>query len=103
MATRTVTHAVVSYMDADGLWQTALRGTEIDVHADDLSRLEDAGAFEALVDPEEHESLEVPVVDDRPSGNASLEAWQDYVRTQGADDKYLEGKSRNDLRDEFGN
>lgn len=44
---RTVTQAVVSYLDADGNWQTALRGAEIDVHKDDLGRLEAAGAFDA--------------------------------------------------------
>jgi hypothetical protein len=101
MASRTVTHAVVTYKDAAGLWQSALRGDEIEVHADDVDRLEAAGAFDALPVTEEHESLEVPVVDSRPSRNASLEAWQDYARTQGADDEYLDGKSRNDLRDEF--
>jgi hypothetical protein len=103
MATRTVNHAVVSFLDASGLWQTALRGSEIDVHDDDLARLEAAGAFDELSSPDEHESLEVPVLDDAPSGNASLEAWQEYARTQGADDEHLSGKTRNDLRDEFGN
>lgn len=101
MALRTVTHAVISFLDANGDWQTALRGSEVDVHADDLARLEAAGAFDELVSREEHESLEVPVMDDRPTGNASLEAWQDYARTLGADDAYLAGKSRNDLRGEF--
>jgi hypothetical protein len=102
MATRTVTHAVVSYLDPAGLWQTALRGSEVDVHDDDVARLEAAGAFDELSSPDEHESLEVPVIDSRPSGNASLEEWQEYARTQGADDEYLADKSRNDLRDEFG-
>lgn len=91
----------MSYLDASGFWQTALRGTEVDVHDDDLARLEATGAFDELSSPDEHESLEVPVMDDRPSGNASLEAWQEYARTLGADDAYLDGKSRNDLRDEF--
>lgn len=103
MTARTVTQAVVSYKDSDGAWQTALRGAEINVHADDLARLESTGAFAAPVDLDEHESLEVPVIDSRPAGNASLEDWQEYARTQGADDEYLADKSRNDLRDEFGN
>lgn len=54
---RKVAHAVVSYMDSDGNWQTALRGAEVDVHKDDLGRLEEAGAFDAPVadvaEPEE--------------------------------------------------
>lgn len=101
MASRTVTHAVVSYLDASGLWQTALRGSEVEVHASDLARLEAAGAFDEMPSVDEHESLEVPVLDDRPTGNASLEAWQEYARTLGADDEYLLGKTRNDLRGEF--
>lgn len=60
-----VAQAVVSYMDADGNWQTALRDAEIDVHKDDLGRLEAAGAFDApaAVEPEpepEPEEAEKP-------------------------------------------
>lgn len=36
-----------------------------------------------------------------PAGNASLEAWQEYARSQGLSDADLEGKGRDDLRDQF--
>lgn len=36
-----------------------------------------------------------------PARNASLEAWQEYARTQGLTDADLEGKHRDDLRDQF--
>lgn len=36
--------------------------------------------------------------DDKPAGNASLEAWQEYATAQGVD---VEGKSRDDLRAQF--
>lgn len=39
---------------------------------------------------------------DQPAGNASLEEWQEFARTQGATDADLEDKSRNDLRDQYG-
>lgn len=36
-----------------------------------------------------------------PAGNASLEAWQKFARSRGLTDADLEGKSRDDLRDQF--
>lgn len=39
---------------------------------------------------------------EQPAGNASLEEWQEFARTQGATDADLDGKSRNDLRDQYG-
>ena len=42
------------------------------------------------------ESQDTPA--DKPAGNASLEAWQEYATAQGVD---VEGKSRDDLRAEF--
>lgn len=37
----------------------------------------------------------------RPKGNASLEAWQEYARTQGATDEDLDGATRDELRDRY--
>lgn len=36
-----------------------------------------------------------------PAGNASLEEWQAYAKASGATDADLEGKGRNDLRDQY--
>ncbi|MGZ4588680.1 MAG: hypothetical protein ACXVX9_12865 [Mycobacteriaceae bacterium] len=35
---------------------------------------------------------------EKPAGNASLEAWQQYAAAQGVD---VEGKSRDEIRDQF--
>lgn len=43
-----------------------------------------------------------PHLVEKPAGNASIEAWQDYARSQGVSDDDLEGKSRDDLRDLYG-
>lgn len=39
-----------------------------------------------------------PATVDAPKGNASLEEWQEFARTQGYSDEDLDGKSRDDLR-----
>jgi len=38
---------------------------------------------------------------EQPAGNASLEAWQEYARSQGLTDADLDGKGRDDLREQF--
>lgn len=38
-----------------------------------------------------------------PAGNASLEVWQEYAKSQGASDDDLDGMSRNELREQYGN
>jgi len=44
----------------------------------------------------------VDTSEEKPSGNAKLETWQKYARTKGATEADLEGKSRDDLRKEYG-
>ncbi len=39
---------------------------------------------------------------DAPAGNASLEAWQDYALSQGATSSQVDGKTRAELREQFG-
>lgn len=39
--------------------------------------------------------------DDKPAGNASIEAWQDYALAQGKSADDLEGLTRNQIRDLF--
>jgi hypothetical protein len=43
------------------------------------------------------------VDDEAPADNASLEAWQEYAKSQGASDDDLDGMSRNELREQYGN
>lgn len=52
---------------------------------------------------EEDEDEDEPEDEDpaKPGGNASLEEWQAYARSQGASDADLEGVSRNELRDRY--
>lgn len=69
-----VTQAVVSYIDSDGNWQTALRGAEIDVHKDDLKRLENSGAFDAPESDPEPELVEDLSEDDDESADDEPEA-----------------------------
>jgi hypothetical protein len=42
MTKRQVLEGLLSYRDVDGVWQHALGGTEVDVHADDLKRFDEA-------------------------------------------------------------
>lgn len=42
MTKRQVQQGLASYRDADGVWRHALAGTEVDVHADDLKRFDEA-------------------------------------------------------------
>lgn len=39
-----------------------------------------------------------PATRQAPGGNASLEAWQDFARTQGFTEDQLDGMGRDDLR-----
>lgn len=106
MAERTVKIGLATFRRADApddtaLWGFALLGESADVHKDDLER------FDRLNAPFASEPVPLPKAitqsdDEAPAGNASLEDWQEYARSQGASDDDLEGKSRNDLRDEFG-
>jgi hypothetical protein len=38
----------------------------------------------------------------RPAGNASLADWQDYALSQGATSDEIDGKTRDELREQFG-
>lgn len=40
--------------------------------------------------------------DGQPAGNASLEDWQEFARSEGATDADLDGMNRNALRDQYG-
>lgn len=72
-----------------------------DVDADQLKQLVDqkmvAEADTAPVD----DPADDPGGGGKPAGNASLEKWQEYARSQGASDADLDGVSRDDLRDRY--
>lgn len=40
---------------------------------------------------------------EQPAGNASTEAWQEFARSRGAADDDLAGKTRDELRETYGN
>jgi hypothetical protein len=56
----------------------------------------DAGTQTDADSTEETEGVE------EPAGNAGLDEWQAYAKSKGATDEDLEGKGRNDLRDQYG-
>lgn len=107
---RTVKIGLATYIDSQKLSTFALEGAEVDVHPDDLERFDkyndpDVIAKIGTKDAEPVEVLAVaeplPAPDNsiaKPAGNASIEEWQEYAESQGAD---TEGKSRNELRELF--
>jgi hypothetical protein len=100
MATREVKVGVMSYVNADGLNQFGLLGATVDVHPDDVERFDRLNVVAAPTP--EPEPLVASADVTEPAGNASLAAWQDYARTQGATDADLDGKTRDELRDKYG-
>lgn len=72
-----------------------------DVSKDSLDNLKSLGFVTGEeVDPIP-ESPE-PVAAVAPAGNAGLEEWQEYARSRGASDADLDGKTRNELREQYG-
>lgn len=82
-------------------------GSDVYVYAgsplpDGLAKGEVARLADYLEDEASVEDGEAESGSEQPAGNASLEEWQEFARTQGATDTDLDGKSRNDLRDQYG-
>lgn len=76
------------------------RGSELPAWAaklvgDHVYEADDSTPEPVAPNGERDETVEIP------AGNASLEAWQEYARSQGLTDADLEGKSRDDLRAQF--
>ena len=120
MATRTVRIGVIAYrredMDHIGAW--GFHGEKVNVHKDDVERFDSLNG-----EPAEAMPPAAPVVEDgqadgqpdaaapdapaadgtvAPKGGASLAAWRDYAATLGATDADLDGKTRDELREQFG-
>ena len=62
-----------------------------------------AWAEKAIANPKAWAEAPEPEQDAAPAGNASTEAWQAYATSKGATAKQIEGKSRDELRAQFGN
>lgn len=116
---------LASFVNEEGVEQHALLGARVQVHEDDLDRFDRFNApgglervaesgpelvglegDEAVLPAGPSERVDQPqdaaAEGDQPAGNASLETWRAYARTQGATDADLEGLSRNDIRDQYG-
>lgn len=120
MAARTVRIGVVAYrredMDHIGAW--GFHGERVDVHGDDVERFDSLNgepaesplaAAPVVEDGQpdgqpDADALDAPAVDSTvaPKGGASLAAWRDYAATLGATDADLDGKTRDQLREQFG-
>jgi hypothetical protein len=48
-----------------------------------VDKIEEGVFYPAPPEPPSEEQTDVPVVDDKPRGNASREAWADYAKTLG--------------------
>lgn len=92
-----MTTPLVIVKDAAGAMQYHYQGAVLPdyVSSDDLKRLSAEGLIAESAVP-----ADAPVVpaDQRPAGNASLEAWSDYAVTQGATVEELDGLSRDEIR-----
>lgn len=97
MAEREVRIGLIAYQRADipEITGWGRLGDKVDVHADDVARFDSLNGSAEAAETVESEGV-------APAGNASLEDWQEFARSQGATDDDLEGKTRNDLRAEYG-
>lgn len=97
MAKREVRIGLATYRRANlpELMSFGMLGETVDVHPDDLER------FDRLNGPAQPVDVK-PLAPEAPAGNASLEEWQAYARSQGATDADIEDKTRNDLRAQYG-
>ena len=76
-----------------------LAGSEVPDWAVDLVHSDDIDSPAA---PAGNASTDEQTDTDPPAGNASTEVWQAYARSKGATDADLEGKSRDELREQYG-
>lgn len=101
----TVKIGLLTYVDPDGFWRTALQGEEVEVHSDDAERVKH---YNVTAEPETETpaGAEPEVTPDKPvekpRGNASQEEWVEYALAQGATKADVAGKSRDELKAQFG-
>lgn len=77
-------------------------GPDSNVPADVAAKIDNPKAWAEKPEPAEPISSPEPEAPAPPAGNASLEDWQEYARSQGATEADLEDKKRDDLRDQYG-
>ncbi len=101
MAARTVRIGVIAYrrkdMDHIGAW--GFHGEKVDVHGDDVERFDSLNVTPDADAPAVTPDADAPGV---PKGGASLAAWREYAATLGASDADLDGKTRDELREQYG-
>ena len=113
---------LASFVNEEGVEQHALLGARVQVHEDDLDRFDrfngdpdpepqgdESGQPESpITAPDETQSEGDPDPEPQgdesgqPAGNASLQTWRDWAQSKGATDADLEGLSRNEIRDQYG-
>ncbi len=101
MAARTVRIGVIAYrrkdMDHIGAW--GFHGEKVDVHGDDVERFDSLNVTPDADAPAVTPDADAPGV---PKGGAYLAAWREYAATLGASDADPEGKTRDELREQYG-
>lgn len=93
-----VTAPLVIVKDAEGAQQYHYKDAVLPsyVKAADLKRLVEDGLVEKVA-----ETAAAPAASEQPAGNASLEAWSDFAKSKGATEGDLEGKTRDQLREQY--
>lgn len=86
---RTVQIGVMTYIGPAGVPMFAMHGEEVNVQPGDVERFDRLNGT----------PMGVQAVDEeRPAGNASLEAWQEYAAARGVE---VNGLSRDEIRAKF--
>lgn len=99
MTTYTVTAPLVIVRNEDGSDRYVYQGAVLPsggLAAGEAKRLMDDGLISSDAAP-----APMGEVVEKPVGNGSLQAWQEYAVSRGASQDDLDGKSRDDLRDEY--
>jgi len=68
----------------------------------ELARLRDGGFIAAVPEPKSTTGSDGPATGaEVPAGNASLEVWHAYATSKGATAEQLDGRTRDQLRDQY--
>lgn len=96
----------IARVGSDGRAQMPEPDPETPLLEPDLEDGQDTTVKPAVTPEPEPESESDGVADDQPAGpprgNASLEEWAAYAKSQGATDEDLAGQSRDQIREQYG-